>query len=110
MKINEHKLAPKKCVTPGVAIEYAAKSIMGQKNMQKSPNEDQENRRYVQNKIKQYIEQGMQQKEIVEKILNDSIMEKFEYLTRNGLDIKLCVTDWVQSAVKRQNVKTEKER
>ena len=40
MKINEHKLAPKKCVTPGVAIEYAAKSIMGQKNMQKSPNED----------------------------------------------------------------------
>ena len=52
----------------------------------------------------------MQQKEIVEKILNDSIMEKFEYLTRNGLDIKLCVTDWVQSAVKRQNVKTEKER
>lgn len=107
---NKNRFIKKWNAIPGLSAKNTQYFIEIEKRRESLQNEDQENRRYVRNKIKQYIELGMQQKEIVEKILNDSIMEKFEYLTRNGLDIKLCVTDWVQSTVKRQNVKTEKER
>ena len=107
---KENRFIKKGNAIPGLSAKNTQYFIEREEKRKRLPNEDQANRQYVQNKIKQYIEQGMQQKEIVERILNDSIMEKFEYLTRNGLDIKLCVTDWVQSAVKRYNVKTEKER
>lgn len=88
-------------VTRGLAVDFAEDSIY-LKNKKVTETEDSRNRQYVQKQIVKYVEEA----EIIEKILNDNIMEKFEYLKNRGLNLEYCVTDWVETAIKKYN--TEK--
>lgn len=89
-------------VIPGIAIEYAEISANARrKNVDET--EDSKNRQYVQKQIVKYVEEGFEEAEIIEKILNDNIMEKFEYLKNRGLNLEYCVTDWVETAIKKYN-------
>lgn len=64
---------------------------------------DVANRKYVQNKIIEYVKEGLAKEDIIEKILKDPIMKQFEYLTNSGVKFEDCVTDWVENAINRNN-------
>ena len=80
------------------------------KNKKVTETEDSRNRQYVQKQIVKYVEEGFEEAEIIEKILNDNIMEKFEYLKNRGLNLEYCVTDWVETAIKKYNTEKSKEK
>ena len=87
-------------VTRGLAVDFTENSIY-LKNKKVTETEDSRNRHYVQQQIIKYIEEGLKEPEIVKKILNDNIM--FEYLKNRGLNLEYCVTDWVETAIKKYN-------
>ena len=89
-------------VTRGLAVDFAEDSIY-LKNKKVTETEDSRNRQYVQKQIVKYVE-------IIEKILNDNIMGKFEYLKNRGLNLEYCVTDWVETAIKKYNTEKSKEK
>ncbi|MFQ9265041.1 MAG: hypothetical protein ACLR44_08180 [Clostridia bacterium] len=37
-------------------------------------------------------------------------MEKFDYLKKRGLNLEYCVTDWVETAIRRYNIEKSKEK
>lgn len=92
-------------VTRGLAVDFAEDNIY-LKNKKVTETEDSRNRQYVQKQILEYVEEA----EIIEKILNDSIMEKFDYLKKRGLNLEYCVTDWVETAIRRYNIEKSKEK
>lgn len=96
-------------VTRWLAVDFAEDSIY-LKNKKVTETEDSRNRQYVQKQIVKYVEEGFEEAEIIEKILNDNIMEKFEYLKNRGLNLEYCVTDWVETAIKKYNTEKSKEK
>lgn len=91
---------------PGVSIKNAQSYVNKMERIQKqnSPETgDIANRKYVQNKIIEYVKEGLAKEDIIEKILKDPIMKQFEYLTNSGVKIEDCVTDWVENAINRNN-------
>ena len=89
-----------------ITMAYDKKEL---KNKKVTETEDSRNRQYVQKQIVKYVEEGFEEAEIIEKILNDNIMEKFEYLKNRGLNLEYCVTDWVETAIKKYNTEKSKE-
>ena len=71
---------------------------------------DSSNRKYVRDKILEYIEDGLTKEEILEKVVNDPIMKEFEYLTTSGTKIEVFVNNWIEDAIKKANSKDEKTR
>lgn len=57
-------------------------------------NQDYENRKYVKKKIAEYMETGMSQQKAVDLIMQDDIVSQFDYLKKNGLDIRQCFLNW----------------
>lgn len=96
-------------VTRGLAVDFAEDNIY-LKNKKVTETEDSRNRQYVQKQILEYVEEGFEEAEIIEKILNDSIMEKFDYLKKRGLNLEYCVTDLVETAIRRYNIEKSKEK
>lgn len=96
-------------VTRGLAVDFTENSIY-LKNKKVTETEDSKNRQYVQKQILEYVEEGFEEAEIIEKILNDNIMEKFEYLKNRGLNLEYCVTGWVETAIKKYNTEKSKEK
>lgn len=72
--------------------------------------DDGKNRKYVLGKIKKLIKEGMPEEKIVEEILKDDVMGKFEYLKKINPDIKVFVENWVKDAINKKNKKEERER
>lgn len=95
-------------VTRGLAVDFTENSIY-LKNKKVTETEDSRNRHYVRQQIIKYIEEGLKEPEIVKKILDDDIMEKFEYIKNRGLNLENCVTDWVETAIKKYNTEKSKE-
>lgn len=98
----------------GLAAQNTQYAINLNKNMENktknAESDDITNRRYVRGKIIEYLRSGMEKKDVVEKILNDPIMKKFDYLSKNGLNIETCVNEWVENAAKNSQNKGGKTR
>ena len=92
---------------PGNKVAGAAIQVYGDN---KKISDDAKNRKYVGEKIKKLIKEGMSEEKIVEEILKDNIMEEFKYLQNINPDIRICVTRWVEDAIKRNNKREERER
>lgn len=94
-------------VTPGLAARNTQFEI-NRENKERQRNNSPEtgdvaNRKYVQTKIIEYVNSGLLKEEIIEKILQDPIMKEFEYLKASGVELKTCVVDWVENAIKRNS-------
>ena len=81
---------------PGMSASMAKADLKREKgNPQKTT--DTKNREYVKDKIVEYIKSGLSEEKAIEEIMKDPIVKEFEYLTKNGLDIKECFKNWVRS-------------
>lgn len=92
----KHFKGEKYRITPGLAIERNSRHI-DHKMHEIRETKDTENRQYVINKVKKYIIQGKNIEEAIELIMQEDIINSFEYLTKNGLDIRTCIKNWVTS-------------
>lgn len=77
---------------------------------------DTENRKRVMERIEEYrqkgiCQKGICQKEAVDLIIQDKkVLEQFDYLTKNGLDIRQCILNWSNKIYREQTSSFEKER
>lgn len=71
---------------------------------------DTYNRDYVVRTIVKDIKGGLSEEEALDKIMNDPIIKKFEYLSKNGLDIKECFRDWARRKIKKPRRNVERSR
>mgnify|MGYP004568064777 FL=1 len=76
----------------------------------KKISDDAKNRKYVGEKIKKLIKEGMSEEKIVEEILKDKVMERFEYLKSINPDTSVFVRNWVEDAIKKKNKREKQER
>ena len=72
--------------------------------------DDGKNRKHILKKIKKLIKEEMPEEKIVEEILKDDVMKKFEYLKKINPDIKVFVENWVNDAINKKNKKEEREK
>lgn len=70
------------------------RKIIQRQTEQLNLNQDYENRKYVKKKIAEHMEKGMSQEEAVDLIMQEDIVSQFEYLKKNGLDIRQCFLNW----------------
>lgn len=80
---------------PGMTASIAKADLRRKNGNPKT--KDTENREYVQNKIIEYIEKGLSKEKAIEEIMKDPIVKEFEYLTKNGLDIRICFKNWLDA-------------
>ena len=62
---------------------------------------DTQNRNYVVRAGVEYIKAGLSEEETLDKLMNDDIVKEFEYLKKNGLDIRNCFKNWIKAAMKK---------
>jgi len=96
----------------GLSIGNAESAIRKLKNLEKPKTSDAQNRSYVLSKISRYIKNGMSKNEAIDLIMQDEdILIKFEYLTKNGLDLRTCFTNWISSIERTEEYRSiEKDR
>ena len=95
-------------VIPGLAIHYTENYI--REKAEKKPkiyDQDTENRKEMIRKFNEFIEAGKSIDEAVDLILQDDIMEKFDYWKKNNLDVRQCIVNVVRA---RKNIRETKER
>lgn len=92
---------------PGNKVTGAAIQVYGDN---KKISDDAKNRKYVGEKIKKLIKEGMSEEKIVEEILKDKVMERFEYLKSINPDTSVFVRNWVEDAIKKKNKREKQER
>ena len=99
-------------VIPGLVAQKIQWQTDIEKNKKNKLTEtrDSSNRKYIRNKIIEYIKAGLTKQEIVEEILKDPIIKEFEYLTKSGTKIEVFVNNWTEDAIKKANSKDEKTR
>lgn len=101
---REYKLHPKNPdkIIPGNFVysisEYINRDI--RRRNEDTNIDDNKNRKYVKIKINEYIQSGLSEEEALDKIMKDDIVNKFEYLTENGLNIRECFRNWARAYVK----------
>ncbi len=66
---------------------------------QKGLDKDTHNRNYIVTKIRQYIAEGMKKEKAVERVIEEEkeVVEEFDYLTKNGLDIRVVFSNWANN-------------
>ena len=109
--IDQIKNSGKRTI-PGLAalkIQWES-DIEKKQNNKLTETRDSSNRKYIRNKIIEYIKTGLTKQEIVEEILKDPIIKEFEYLTKSGTKIEVFVKNWTEDAIKKANSKDEKTR
>ena len=92
--------------TPGLAAENTEKKV--RKPCEKS--QDFHNRHYVMDKIFEYIKEGKSEEEALDLIMQDEIVKEFEYLTKNGLNLRTCFSNWVKSRKVQKGAEEELEK
>ncbi len=57
------------------------------------------NRCYIATKIKQYKKAGIKEKDAIEKVIKEEkeVVAQFDYLTKNGLDIRQIFATWANN-------------
>lgn len=91
-------------VMPGLAVERTAQYLKKKNKPKEKYNQDCINRKYVINKMIEYIEKdGLSEEEALDKMMKDSVIKEFEYLEKNGLDIKECIRNWAKLRNKNPN-------
>ena len=92
---------------PGLSASRTAGQIYD-KNRTIGSN-DTYNRKYVAKTIAENIQNGLSE-EALDKIMQDPIVKEFEYLTKNGLNLRECFKDWAQRELKRTRKSEERNR
>ncbi len=98
----------KKKYIPGLSASRTAGQIYD-KNRTIGSN-DTYNRKYVAKTIAENIQNGLSEEEALDKIMKDPIVKEFEYLTKNGLNLRECFKDWAQKELKRTRKSEERNR
>ena len=60
--------------------------------------------------VKKLIKEGMSEEKIIEEVLKDKVMERFEYLKSINPDTSVFVRNWVEDAIKKKNKREKQER
>ena len=95
---------------PGLSANYVQKLIKKEESMQnKTVNQDTQNRKYVIQKVNEFMQEGRSIEEAVDLIMKDDIIKEFDYWVKNNLDVRQCIINLVTSNSKNRNRK-EKER
>ena len=63
----------------------------------KTYNQDTENRKELVRKVNELMKNGKSFDETVDCIMDDEIMQAFDYWTKNNLDVKQCIANLVKS-------------
>lgn len=66
---------------------------------------DSQNRRYVVDKVLEFMKCGKSLDEAVDLIMQDNIMKEFDYWTKNNLDVKQCIVNLVRTYPKNRQTK-----
>ena len=88
-------------------IRKAAAQAYGDR---KEISDDAKNRKYILEKIRKLVREDVDKEKIVEEILKDRVMEKFEYLKSINPDTSVFVRNWVEDAIKKKNKREKQER
>lgn len=94
--------------TPGLSALRAAGQVYDEKRTVWS--DDTYNRDYVVRTIVNDMKNGLSEEEALDKIMKDSIIKQFDYLSKNGLDIRECFKDWARREMKKPRRNTERTR
>ena len=88
----------------GIEISYAAEyRYQKEKAKEKAKNnEDTENRKYIGKKVIEYIEKGHSFNDAIDLIMQDDIIQKFDYWFKNNLDIRQCVTNVAKGFIRKK--------
>ena len=89
---------------PGIEIEYAAEYNY-QKERAKTKakdSEDTKNRKYIGKKVIEYIEKGCSFDDAIDLIMQDDVIQKFDYWFKNNLDIRQCVTNVAKGFIRKK--------
>lgn len=105
MKQIDKKTNKVRARIPGIAMYHAEKDLRESQKPQIS--QDTKNRNYVVEKMTEYMQNGLTEDEAVEKIMKDPIVEQFEYLTKNKIDIRRCFRDWTRNTNNNKKTKAE---
>lgn len=76
----------------------------------KRSSDDAKNRKYILEKIIKLVQEDVDEEKIIEEVLKDKVMEKFEYLKSINPDISVFVRNWVEDAIKKKNKREKQER
>ncbi len=108
---DNFKLTKKHNATNGYRIIAASEGISSGFQDSKSKT-DTKNREKVIRKVIQYVKEGMTKEQAIDKVIKEEkeLVENFEYLTKNGLDLKVCFNNWVKDSNLLLIQKSEKER
>ena len=92
---------------PGLSINYAWEQVLAKRRVEASKvqNQDSQNRKYVADKVHEYMEAGKSLDEAVDLIMQDDIIKEFDYWAKNGLDVRQCVKNLVKSYPNRKQTK-----
>ena len=87
---------------PGLTAQKTQQYIIEKDRYEQRKNQqtDGDYRRYIISLIQKNIEQGKTMDEAIEIALKDDVAKKFEYLKKNGLDIKQCFKNWAEAYIK----------
>ena len=88
----------------GIEISYAAEyCYQKEKAKEKAKNnEDTENRKYIGKKVIEYIEKGHSFNDAIDLIMQDDIIQKFDYWFKNNLNIKQCVINVAKGFIRKK--------
>ena len=106
--IYDRKKTGEKKQYQGMNIKRALASVAIKSRTEKESNKelrtDGDFRKYIINLIIENIQAGKSEEEALQIALNDEISKKFEYLEKQGLDIKQCFRNWERGYAKSRNI------
>ena len=98
MKLKMKSISKK--VKPGLAAKNVQRMVnIIEKEKHKTVNQDTENRMYVIQKMREFIQEGYSLEDAANLMMKDDIMKQFDYWTKNNLDVKQCIINLVKSHI-----------
>lgn len=95
-----------KKVKPGLAAKNVQRMVnIIEKEKHKTVNQDTENRMYVIQKMREFIQEGYSLEDAANLMMKDDIMKQFDYWTKNNLDVKQCIVNLVRTYPKNRQTK-----
>ena len=86
-------------IEPSINANQMARQINRDKKNKAS--QDTQNRKYVIDKSIALLQQGKSIEEVMNEIMEDDIIQEFQYLAKNGLDIRNTIRQWVEANSKK---------
>lgn len=95
-------------VMPGINTRLAFRDVNDRES--KIYSKDTQNRDYVVRTITSYVKNGLELEQALDKIMKDDIVKEFEYLRKNGIDIRTCFKNWAQREIAKPRRTNERTR